>query len=461
VSIENGAVGNHIGGAGFNTISFNLGAGVSILSGNGNFVEQDVIQGNGAAGVAVLAGTSNRILNNQISGNAGLGIDLGADGVTPNDGDDSDTGPNQLQNFPVLASASAASGQTHVLGSLTSTPSTTFLVEFFSNVACDASGNGEGQFVLGSTAVATDGGGIATIDAVLNSPARGPFVTATATDPAGNTSELSACVMLPGPILTSIAPTSGPAAGGTTVALTGMGFQSTVTVAFGTTAATSPMSSDDQNATAVTPALAPGALYDVTLTNVDGLSATLPKGWLADFTDVPGSHPFHAFVEKLVRKDVTTGCFPGLFCINDAVTRAQMSVFLLRGHDGPTYVPPPATGTVFADVPANGFAARWIEELARRSVTAGCGGGNFCPLTPITRAQMAVFLLRMKFGSTYVAPDPTGIFADVPISSPYARWVEELFHEGVTAGCGGGNFCPDGPNTRGQMAVFLVVMFGL
>jgi len=461
VSIESGAVGNHIGGAGFNTISFNVGAGVSILSGNGNFVEQDVIQGNGAAGVVVLAGTGNWIHDNQISGNAGLGIDLGGDGVTPNDPDDSDTGPNQLQNFPVLSSASAAVGVTHILGVLTSTASTTFRVDFFANAACDGTGNGEGQYFLGFTNVSTDVSGLAVIDSILNSPARGPFITATATDPAGNTSEFSACVPLPGPVLTAIAPTSGPASGGTTIALTGMQFQSTVTVSVGTGTATNPTGIDSQHASAVTPALAPGALYDVTLTNLDGLPATLPKGWLADYTDLPGSHPFHGFVEKIVRKDVTSGCFPGLFCVNDAVTRAQMSVFLLRAHDGPTYVPPPATGLVFADVPANGFAAAWIEQLASRGVTAGCGGGNFCPLTPITRAQMSVFLLRMKFGSTYVAPDPTGIFADVPISSPYARWVEELFHEGVTAGCGGGDFCPDGPNTRGQMAVFLVAMFGL
>lgn len=442
VLIENGASGNTIGGFGFasvgNRIQFNSGAGVLITSGTGN-----------------------RISSNSISGNGGLGIDLAPTGVTPNDADDSDTGPNQLQNFPILSSASAASGQTHVLGSLTSTVSTTFRVEFFANTACDASGNGEGKYPLGFADVPTNASGIGLIDAILNSAAQGAFITATATDPSGNTSEFSPCVVLPGPVLSSIAPTSGPASGGTTITLTGMQFQSSVTVTVGAVAATSPAGVDDTHATAVTPALAPGVLYDVTLTNLDGLSGTLAKGWLADFTDVPGGHIFHNFVEKLVRKAVTAGCGGGLFCVNDPVTRAQVAVLLLRSHDGPAYVPPPATGTYFTDVPINGFAAAWIEELSRRSVTAGCGGGNYCPTTPITRAQMSVFLLRMKHGPTYVPPIPVGLFNDVPTTSGFARWVEELFNEGITGGCGGGNFCPDAPNTRGQMAVFLVTTFAL
>ena len=71
-----------------------------------------------------------------------------------------------------------------------------------------------------------------------------------------------------------------------------------------------------------------------------------------------------------------------------------MAVFLLKTSQGPGYAPPPATGTVFADVPASGFAAAWIEDLAGRSITAGCGGENYCPANLSTRAQMAVFLVR-------------------------------------------------------------------
>jgi hypothetical protein len=69
-----------------------------------------------------------------------------------------------------------------------------------------------------------------------------------------------------------------------------------------------------------------------------------------------------------------------------------MSVFLLRGVHGPTYSPPPASGTAFGDVPASAFAAAWIEQLAAEGITGGCGGGLFCPSAACTRGQMAVFL---------------------------------------------------------------------
>jgi hypothetical protein len=74
---------------------------------------------------------------------------------------------------------------------------------------------------------------------------------------------------------------------------------------------------------------------------------------------------------------------------------------------------------------------------------------------------MAVFLLKAKFGSSHVPPPCTGVFGDVTCPSPFADWIEELAAEQITAGCGGGNYCPLNSNTRGQMAVFLVKTFGL
>jgi hypothetical protein len=73
-----------------------------------------------------------------------------------------------------------------------------------------------------------------------------------------------------------------------------------------------------------------------------------------------------------------------------------MAVFLLRARHGAAFVPPPASGTMFADVPPFHPLADWIEELAREGITTGCGGGGFlyCPSAPVTRGQMAVFLAR-------------------------------------------------------------------
>lgn len=123
----------------------------------------------------------------------------------------------------------------------------------------------------------------------------------------------------------------------------------------------------------------------------------------------------------------------------------------------PAYTPP--TTPTFADVPMNVGHWSWVERLANSTITAGCGNGNFCPLTEVVRAQMAIFLLRSKYcGSSYAPPDvgdSTG-FADVPLDVTYAPWVKQLAVEGITAGCGNGNFCPQQIVNRAQMAIFLL-----
>jgi S-layer family protein len=128
-----------------------------------------------------------------------------------------------------------------------------------------------------------------------------------------------------------------------------------------------------------------------------------------------------------------------------------------HGDTGAVTVPPR-----FGDVPASNPLFRFIEAMFNSGVTSGCGGGNYCPGAVINREQMAVFLLLAKEGPTFSPPAcivPT--FADVPCSSPFARWIEELVRRGVTSGCGGGNYCPANGVTRGQMAVFLSTTFGL
>ena len=125
------------------------------------------------------------------------------------------------------------------------------------------------------------------------------------------------------------------------------------------------------------------------------------------------------------------------------------------------YVPPAGSGTRFADVPPGAFALDWIEDLAGQRHHRGLRRAISTARTaPVTRAQMAVFLLKAKHGSAYAPPPAAGVFADVPASDGFAPWIEELAAEGITAGCGGGNYCPDAPNTRAQMAAFLDATFG-
>ncbi len=182
------------------------------------------------------------------------------------------------------------------------------------------------------------------------------------------------------------------------------------------------------------------------------------------FTDVDTSNQFYAFIENLFHNGITGGCTPVTYCPDDPVTRAEMAVFLMKSKLGAAETPPPATGMVFSDIPASDLFAPWIEQLAGFEITGGCGGGKYCPDDPVTRAEMAVFLLKAEHGSAYVPPACTGLFSDVecePVPAFAVDFIEQLFHEGITAGCGGGKYCPDAPNTRGQMAVFLDKTFGL
>jgi CSLREA domain-containing protein len=205
IRIANGAhdtiVGGNVAGAG-NLIAFNArGIGITAVS---------------------TAPLQNAILSNSIHSNTDLGIDLGIDGVTPNDAGDADTGANTLQNFPVITSVTPGAGITTIQGTLNSTPGTSFFLQFFSNTACDTSGNGEGQTFLGQATpsnVVTDGTGNGSFTVTVPTVVvPGQAITATATDVGppnltqgvrrmaprgeivspGTTSEFSACFVVAG-----------------------------------------------------------------------------------------------------------------------------------------------------------------------------------------------------------------------------------------------------------------------
>jgi CSLREA domain-containing protein len=191
----------------------NVDMGVSISDSALNNVIGDtagnagnLIAFNGKSGVFVATdSTRNSILANSIFSNTNLGIDLFPNGVTPNDAGDADTGANNLQNYPVLTSASTSGNVTTISGTFNSTPNTQFRIEFFFNSACDSSGFGEGQFFIGSKSVTTDANGNATITFnPLFTVEAGQFITSTATDPSGNTSEFSGCRQVAVPSAASV-----------------------------------------------------------------------------------------------------------------------------------------------------------------------------------------------------------------------------------------------------------------
>jgi parallel beta-helix repeat protein len=226
-TVGNLVQGNYIGVAADGTTAVsNLFEGVVILDGaQGNIIGFDV-SGAGAAnlisnskleGVAVYdsGSTGNTIRGNSIFNNRRLGINLGGGtedsfGVTANDFQDTDTGPNNLQNFPVITSASVSGGAMTVAGTLNSTPNRTFQIDVYGNSAADPSGHGEGQVYLGRVPLSTDAGGNGNFSFNASGNFLGQYIATTATDTTtGDTSEFSASVIAsngPPPSITIVGP---------------------------------------------------------------------------------------------------------------------------------------------------------------------------------------------------------------------------------------------------------------
>jgi hypothetical protein len=195
-----------------NLIAANTSSGIEIDDGGGILIENNTITANGLDpsgpylghdGILIAGGKGTTITNNSIFGNKGLGIDLPPiytpGRPTPNDPCDADTGANDLQNFPVITSAASSAGTTTIGGTLNSTAGSTFTVDFYASPACNSSGYGEGKIYLGSTMVMTDGSCNGSFNAPLPvAAAAGSYITATATNPDGSTSEFSQCFRMSG-----------------------------------------------------------------------------------------------------------------------------------------------------------------------------------------------------------------------------------------------------------------------
>jgi hypothetical protein len=185
---------NDLGGIYLGVVSNSAIGGAG--SGAGN-----IIAFNGLSGVVVnQASFGNTISRNSIHTNDALGIDLGNDeDVTTNDYQDTDTGPNNLQNFPILAAGFTGPGFTVLRGNFNSTPNTAFTIDFYLSQAADPTGHGEGQTYLGTRTVITSANGDAKVTfRMFGSVPGGSIVSATATDPAGNTSEFGPSIVIGG-----------------------------------------------------------------------------------------------------------------------------------------------------------------------------------------------------------------------------------------------------------------------
>jgi uncharacterized repeat protein (TIGR01451 family) len=180
------------------------------------------------------------------------------------------------------------------------------------------------------------------------------------------------------------------------------------------------------------------------------------------FDDVATSHPFHSFIGKLSANGITVGCGDGRnYCPNAPVSREQMPIFIMRALG--ELNPPTPPSQRFNDVGPERGGYRFIDRLAALGITVGCAANPplYCPDSPVTREQMAIFIIR-ALGEFSPPNPPSQRFNDVGPERGGYRFVDRLAALGITQGCSASPplYCPDASTTRGEMAVFLTRAFG-
>ena len=440
-NLGNGSDGIFVGYSGdpSHTIVGGIGAG------EGNVIAFNGKTGTGS-GIWVYDMKRVEIRGNSIHSNRTQGIDLGnpSRGPTLNDAGDGDAGANELQNFP----SNMSTTPTSVSGTLNSAASTLFDLDFYASPACSPGGFGEGKTYLGSASRSTDGTGNVAFTVSLTVPA-GQVVTATATDPLGNTSEFSQCgSIVPG----FLEPDHGGATSDgnrvfepgettdvqstwvnpTAVAFSGTGTVSGFTGPAGATYTIVDnhsnfpyIAADSQTGCGSTPdcytlsvsspgarpEARPAAHWDATFTETLTVPLSAPKVWklhLGDsFSDVPRNYLFYQKVETVFHNAITVGCTTTSYCPDDLVQRDQMAIFIARGiAKGGANVPSSGTWngnaynctsggvSLFSDVAPTAIACKSVHYIAVKNVTSGCSTGVYCPAQNVTRAQMAIFMAK-------------------------------------------------------------------
>ncbi len=180
----------------------------------------------------------------------------------------------------------------------------------------------------------------------------------------------------------------------------------------------------------------------------------------APYTDVPAAHGMADGVRLARAYGAALPCGTERFCPDDSMTRAELSVLLVRGifgfKDDFWYDRVP----YYEDVPATHPLFRWVQKLSELGITRGCSAepARFCPEDPASRAQTAVLLIRARVGDSF--SEPAGVdFDDIGVDHSMFRYVQKMSELGITAGCGVRLFCPDLAVTRGQAALLFARAF--
>jgi subtilisin family serine protease len=185
-----------------------------------------------------------------------------------------------------------------------------------------------------------------------------------------------------------------------------------------------------------------------------GLVERLVNVDVSNFADVLPSYWAFSYIEDIYAAGITQGCAlsPRMFCPESFVTRAEMAVFVVKALLGETFSFP--TAPYFSDVPSSHWAFKYIQKLRELGITSGYSDGTYKPDNQVTRAETSVFLVRALLGETFSFP-ASPYFSDVPSGYWAFKYVQKLRELGITSGYGDGTYRPDNPVIRSEMAVFI------
>ena len=191
--------------------------------------------------------------------------------------------------------------------------------------------------------------------------------------------------------------------------------------------------------------------------------ATISTSTTSAFSDVPFSHWAFEYVEALYDAQYTSGCAtePLRYCPDAPMNRAETAVLILRGIHGSEFTPTAPATQIFGDLPLDSWATPWATALYNDGYTGGCGDNPlvFCPWRPLSRAEAAVFFVKMLKGPDVIPPQPESpIFADVPRDEWFAKWVAAASSAGLVRACQElpePRFCPEEALTR-DVAAFML-----
>ena len=170
------------------------------------------------------------------------------------------------------------------------------------------------------------------------------------------------------------------------------------------------------------------------------------------FSDIDQNHWAYPSIYAIYAENITTGCGNNNFCPSQTVTRGQMAAFIVRSKFGETFRY--TTTAYFSDVPADHNFFKYVQKMKDEGITTVTG--TYMVDQPVTRGQMAAFLVRAKFGEDF-SYTTTPYFSDVPADHNFFKYVQKMKDEGITTVTG--TYMVDQEIPRDQMAAFLERMF--